>query len=1406
MAAMERPGARAARCTSSRRARAAARLFLAAALLGARAGDAQPAGVVSELFAGDSRGRPAARRLESTLGFDWGEAPPDLRLEPGPFTMRFRGRLFVPGDGDYGFHLHLSGSARLTIGGALVLEAERASPGWADGSALALEYGYHDLELDFEATASTRRLAVFWRSEEFELEPLGAAHLQPPPADAAPDGRFESGHLLARALRCAACHLVPGAPPPRPAPSLARAGAALERTAILGRMRSPGAARTAMPHYALAEEEALAVLAYLEEAAAAERKAHRSAQGGEETEPSAAEIDAGRFLVLSSGCLACHTLGSSGSARRSSGGPLERGGEARNAAALELWLSPPPEADEAAAHRPELPLDAAERRSIAAFLSSLPSTAEAAAAGKAAAGDAGRGRELIEQLGCGACHRLPDAVEIPAAPALHRDARLRWERSCLEPTAAGGSRRFRFEVDRAEREAILAFFAALAPGARRSPFEEGRLLLGELGCAGCHTRQGPTLETAVLEAAAGAFRGLEPALRPPPLEGAGDKLLDGALREALRGGPEERPPRRPWLLPRMPRFRLEEDAESALVRFLRARDGIPERAPRLQAAPDRARLEAGSLLLGPRGFGCASCHAIGAHQPEAVALSARGPDLQGLDRRLRLEWFLRWMRAPSRIDPGVEMPGIAAGFPGLLGGERDLQLLALWEALAAGRGLPPPEQGLVREVRPRGAEPLVIRDVFRLGVRWVPRGMAIGFAGGAGVLYDLEACAPVAFWSGALARQRTEGKTWLWEPGAPSALPGMPALPSIALARGGETRFPIRRHDLRARLAGWTLLRDGSVVIEHDLEFSGAAAVRIEENVRQGGGPPAAAGSVSLVRRLRIERPPADELPLFVLALPAAASPRLERGELIAIGPLGRVTFAARPATAAGAGFRRLDGAYGADPLVFAHPLEPQAQGFAIEIASTWTAAGPPSAGAPGTREERRSRREIDLAPGFRATILPLPASLMPTGFAFLADGTAVATSLDGDLVALRDLDGDDFEESCLPLGPLLSAPFGVLVEGRDIVVSHKPELLRLTDLDGDGRFERAAVIASGWGVTHDYHDWTFGLARGDGAYYVLLGSDYQQKGRPLETARLRGKALRIAGDGEIVEVARGLRFTAGLARNREGEIFFSDNQGEANTFNEINHLRPGRSYGVPALEDPEADRGAEPEPPAIQVPHPWTRSVNGLCFLEQDGAFGTYEGHGIGCEYDNRLLIRFTLERVGETYQGACYPFSLPAAGKAGFLGPISCAVSPSGDIYIGCLHESGWGGGNNRGSVVRLRREGDLPFGIREARAAPGGFLLELTEPCAPGPASDPASYTVTAYRRIWHGGYSTADQDRHQVEVLKASPAADMRSVTLALRPLRAGFLYEIHARPLRGDGKPLWPSLAYCTLHVVPSSRP
>ena len=416
-------------------------------------------------------------------------------------------------------------------------------------------------------------------------------------------------------------------------------------------------------------------------------------------------------------------------------------------------------------------------------------------------------------------------------------------------------------------------------------------------------------------------------------------------------------------------------------------------------------------------------------------------------------------------------------------------------------------------------------------------------------------------------------------------------------------------------------------------------------------------------------------------------------------------------------------------------------------------------------------------------------------------------TSLKGHVYLATDTDGDRIEDSLDMFEEGLAAPFGIMADGDSLLVAHKPELIRLEDADGDGRADKRTIVADGWGYTDNYHDWLTGPVQDrEGNLYLALGSDYQQPERPSERSLWRGKVLKVDPTkprGERVEpFGHELRFPQGIAIDGQDRLFVTDQQGVANTFNEINHVLAGRHYGVEAMH--EEDRNVPETRAAVQVPHPWTRSVNGLIFLPDDleGPLAPFAGHGVGAEYNSKFLIRISLQEVGGELQGATYYLSRPTWEDEAntFLGPMCVALGPTGDLYVGSIHDSGWLGGQNTGEIVRLSPNGEqLPNGIRELRATPDGFEIEFLRPIDAVRAKDAANYSLSGYTRVWEGSYATPDSGRYSPRIESITTSKDGRTVTLAVDELRETYVYEVNCSKL---AESLFPATGHYTMNRIP----
>lgn len=1364
-------------------------------------------------------------RLDYQLAFHWGELPPDPRLTVGEFRVIWQGNLLTASRGDYRFFAFGTGEIELKIAGRVVVARQRVRNGWLSSATVKLTADYHPLELSFRRTEKDARLMLLWSGPDFGREPVPPRFLYHP-HEKAVERDFERGRLLARVLRCGRCH--GEEKPSSPAPALDRLSGNLSRAWLVrwltdnehgGDERSP----RRMPAFGLSatQSELLAdwLLTPRESQRDAERRNVRShAPRGNE----------GERLFVSLGCLACHSWRDLGASGWLGGGDLTHIADKRPADFFALWL-----ADPACLNRdhrmPVFSLSNKERTSLALFLSEQKTRGEQPASAGCSRqqqpADAGRspqiaeGRKLAEQFGCAACHRMSEAIRNTTSHSAPRlDDRRNWDRSCVGLPDAK-KHRPGYRLSKNDARALRRYYASV-----RSDPRDGSFLLAKLNCLACHAREGrreeipllPPLLSDKLAAVAKRYPKLAPripALTPPALGSVGDKITDAALLEAVARRGE---PHRPYLRVRMPRFPLGDEDLQALVHHLIDTDRVPPASVGQALLPARRGDHyalAGGRLVSSDGFGCTSCHAVGRVQPPPDALHARGPDLLGLQRRIRRPWFDRWVRNPARIVPRMEMPSVQIPVAGVLGGKLDEQLAAVWHVLNL-PGFRPPLPNPLRTLRhsgnQRGAEPIVLTDILQHGKQTRTKPFLVGLANRHNVLFDLEIGGLAQWRVGDVARQHTHGKTWFWEPAGNVILDTVLTGPDLSLSIAGR--------DLTARPLGQFVTEadawrteGASVVLDYRLAFA--------IPTREGGK---AATAIVRVRRKLTPCPAGFVQELTLEGVPAGARVRLT---LLSAKSTSKVSRAADGRTL------RLGDRF-ASRIVLAEPAEAK---LAEDGRHLLLSAGKEGilrlvlryeseipidrfAEAPSAVAAARKGEPVQVAPGFRGERLPLPPDIMPTGLGWRPDGKLVFSSLKGQVYEAIDTNGDGLEDRLRLLADGLPAPYGVHAEADYVDVSAKNALLRLHNQDKSGR--RIEILASGWGYSSDYHDWAVGLPQNERGEY-FLGIPCQQDKRSLAAARFHGNVLRLTPRQPtrddprrftLTPISAGHRFPMGLALDRTGELFVTDNQGNYKPFNELNHVRPGAHFGFLNF----LDRG-KPAPPrtpsAIAIPHPWTRSVNGISFLDTPkelrarlgrDVFGPLEGHLIGCEYDTRRLIRMTLQRVGDTFQGAAYPLSIPPSDpQRGFLGPLVCGVSPRGELYIGSIRDSGWGAGANIGEIVRIQIQPDkLPCGIAEVRATHDGFCIDFFRPIDRELAARIESYTIQSYRREPTPAYGGPDRDRRTEKVKGVTVSSDARRVMLKLAEMRPGFVYELRLKNIAPGGDDFHPAEAHYTLNVVP----
>ncbi|OYW15913.1 MAG: hypothetical protein B7Z55_14570, partial [Planctomycetales bacterium 12-60-4] len=386
------------------------------------------------------------------------------------------GQFLVRGEGPHQFHAHLAGKAQVKIGDRVVLDAASDPVGWASGPVVELAFGEFPLEITADIEHPTGQLKLYWSSPAFPLEPL-PYHALYHAADDAPLRMVEQGRDFVDAWRCRTCHSPESKDAPLPGPSLKSFGTGSDVGWLRDRLtRLEPAPHGRMPAFGFSALDADAILAYL----AQNSKPPEITDG--DVKRTDKEVTAGAQLIKSVGCLGCHQWQELGKNPLFGGGPLDDVGKHRSAGWLLAKVSRPHELN-SGSRMPTLPLSDAERRQIVAALTKEGPAKIGLVAKSLKVTDelALRGKQLIREARCGACHELPGDIapfEMAKPQAL---TAFDLERSCVGGTVDAQRRQPRFPTT--ATDAIAAYLES--PQSRSTsttPYQHGERLLRTKGC------------------------------------------------------------------------------------------------------------------------------------------------------------------------------------------------------------------------------------------------------------------------------------------------------------------------------------------------------------------------------------------------------------------------------------------------------------------------------------------------------------------------------------------------------------------------------------------------------------------------------------------------------------------------------------------------------------------------------------------------------------------------------------------------------------------------------------------------------------------------------------------------------------------------------------------------------------
>lgn len=362
------------------------------------------------------------------------------------------------------------------------------------------------------------------------------------------------------------------------------------------------------------------------------------------------------------------------------------------------------------------------------------------------------GKRLFETAGCAACHDFRGMRSVAQSPPTLLE--LRDQRGCLAETVAMPAVDYRLSprqrlaigaaLQRRRAASNTAASDATASDAAKQwdDADVVHLTMAGLNCYACHRRDavgGPETARDPLFQSTTEEMGWESRL-PPTLDGVAAKLQSGYLTSLMANGANDRP----YMLTRMPGF--GDGHLATLQDALTALDLSQSQGPAqpADAAAEDDHVADGRVLVGANGLSCVKCHAYNGVKGSGIGVL----DLLAMPKRLRPDWFARYLQNPTQYRPGTRMPNSfpegRSTYTKLYDGDPHRQIAAMWEYLSAG-----PDAKEPAGLRPGAIlltpteQPLVYRNFFE-GV--TGRGIAIGFPEQSHLIWDAERMGLATVW------------------------------------------------------------------------------------------------------------------------------------------------------------------------------------------------------------------------------------------------------------------------------------------------------------------------------------------------------------------------------------------------------------------------------------------------------------------------------------------------------------------------------------------------------------------------------------------------------------------------------------------------------------------------------------
>ncbi|NLR82157.1 hypothetical protein HGH91_26300 [Chitinophaga eiseniae] len=404
----------------------------------------------------------------------------------------------------------------------------------------------------------------------------------------------------------------------------------------------------------------------------------------------------------------------------------------------------------------------------------------------------------------------------------------------------------------------------------------------------------------------------------------------------------------------------------------------------------------------------------------------------------------------------------------------------------------------------------------------------------------------------------------------------------------------------------------------------------------------------------------------------------------------------------------------------------------------------------------------------------------------------------------------------------------GLAYKNGSLYCAQRGELTKMTDTNMDGKIDKFETVYA-WPLSGHYHEYSFGPVLGpDGSFFVsgnvAFGDEEWWRGE--SRVPWRGWMMHITEDGKMEPWATGFRSPCGLG-TIDGELFYTDNQGDWMGSGGLTHVKKGSFVGHPAglrwtglpnspvklttealyaKVDPRFRKDAngraikpenvenekfvtlfdmkkyfpELQLPAVWLPHGVLGVSNSQLTTIPEGVFGPFAKQVLIGDQGQSKIMRVYLEKVNGEYQGAAWDF------RSGFQsGVLRLAWGKDGSLFVGETNR-GWGsaGDANQG-LQRLVWNNRVPFEMRTVSAQPDGFEITFTQPIDKKYAEDIASYNVESFIYKYHPVYGSPTVNTEKLTIKGVQVSPDGMKVRLVIDGLRQYYIHKLSLNGIRAQ---------------------